>query len=156
MLKFFALMVLTISAANAQTLLPLQHPADIPLARSTCDVGSFNADDTAYGTCNLTHPNICSGHAVGCGATVYVYATVWDLTGKVVQDVLCGTAHTYAARPATWVYEPGFDASTCYFPPYPQGATVLIGNYWYHVGPVATDGSREYLYGQAGAYIGVF
>ena len=144
-------------AAHAETLIPLQKPADVHSARGVvCDGAGFNVDDTLSGSCYTVAASACSGRGCVPLMTYSVYATLWALDGGVVADVFCGTHRYHYPAVDSWVYAPGFTPATCYMPPAAAGAAKAIGIYWYYTVATSADGTREAVTGQAGQFIGVF
>lgn len=146
MKTLFAILILSASLAQANTIYPLQKPADLPAGNQPSGrycVGHFFVGDLVTGTCqSLT--------AVGSrlpNYTAKVYAAVWDLQGNLKADVFCGTASgsPWSRLPATWTYQPGYDAESCYLPTPPVYEPVLIGYDWYGYITTSPDGAYELL-----------
>lgn len=133
------------SLAQANTIYPLQKPADLPAGNQPagryCVGHFFNVGDTVSGTCqSLT--------AFGSRLPTYtatVYAAVWDASGNELADAFCGTAHINRTGPPTWAYQPGYDAASCYLPTPTTYEPVLIGNLWYGYITTSPDGVYELL-----------
>lgn len=144
--------------ASAGTLSPLQLPTQIPTAyyyRNLDEGQSFNVDGSVLGVAQSTHSDTCSGRGCQPVQWTQVYNVAWDTSGNVMSATLCGTRRHHAPQADSWVYESGFDNSSC------QAITTLATstivningvNYYY----VTTDGAAEVVNSQTVSYVYVF
>ncbi len=148
--------LLAASPAIAGTFAVAQKPADIPQtspATESCVALSFNPDDTTRGFCSTYTSSPCSGRACQPLRHFKYWAVTWDTAGNVLHDTLCGTHDVHVPAVYPWVYQPGFDATTCYAPVTSGDPVILIGDYWYTLISTSADGAYEALVGYGTPYV---
>lgn len=151
-LGFFAL--LGVGQSYANTIIPLQFPADMPLGNQpsdrNCVANTFIAGDSVTGTCRSTVAGTCAGRGCVPPYTNTVYIATWDKDGNVLSDTFCGKNVVHRPYPAVWTYQPGFNATTCYEPK--QGSPTIsvydqfVGyDVWFEYVTTSPDGAYELL-----------
>lgn len=144
--------ILVIGVAQATGLSALEVPTQIPATARPVTIGqAFSLDGSVLGTAQSTTFGPTCGR--GCIPVQYnqVYNVAWDLEGNVMTAVLCGTRRYHLPQATTWVYEPGFDASSCHYTAtLATGTTVQVDgvNYYY----VTADSAAEILRDQNRSY----
>ena len=146
------------ATADAGPLSALQLPAAIPTAyyyRNLSEGQSFSIDGSVLGVSQSSRSDTCSGR--GCQPVVWtqVYNVAWDTSGNVESATLCGARRHHPPQIDSWIYEAGFDATSCKaFTTLATATVVQIDgvNYYY----VTTNGLAEIANGQTKSYVYLF
>lgn len=119
MLKFLAMMLMTVPV-YATSIHPLATPTGVPSAypaRTACVATTFNADDSANGSCYSQTASASSGRGGHPTYTNLVYTASWDVDGNaLVAGTYCGKYVVNYPFVQQWTYAPGFTATTCVLP----------------------------------------